>query len=88
MTFFHSKNASRQNREALGLKDWKLPAVFIGDREFLAAMTTAGRKYAAAIGRSHSCAEAVLVDTLATGRLERSFHCISFLYFSLKTGRF
>ena len=81
---WHKSQKTRRPMGACGLNDFgfrKLPAVFVGHGEFLAGVATAGAKYAAAVGRGHSCAEAVLVDTLAAGRLERSFHDISFLYF-------
>ena len=59
----------------------KLPAVFVGDGEFLTCMAATGAKDAAAVGGSHAGAEAVLVHALATGRLKCSFHDICFLYF-------
>ena len=62
----------------------KLPAILVGDGEFLAGVTTAGAQDATAVGRSHAGAEAVFVHTLAAGRLKRSFHSILFLYFSRK----
>ena len=61
-----------------------LPAVFVGDGEFLAGVTAAGAEDAAAVGAGHSGAEAVFVHTLAAGRLECSFHTISVLFFSHK----
>ena len=57
----------------------ELPAVFAGYGKFLAGVTTAGAQNAAAIGGSHAGAEAVLVHTLAAGRLKCSFHDISIL---------
>ena len=42
-----------------------LEPVFVGYGEFLAAVTTAGAQYAAAVGGSHSLAETVLVDAFA-----------------------
>ena len=60
-----------------------LPAVFVGDGEFLAGVAAAGVEDAAAVGAGHSGAEAVLVHTLAAGRLECSFHDILFLYFAV-----
>ena len=65
-----------------------LPAVLGGNGELLAAVGAAGREDPAAVRRAHTLAEAVLVDTLAAGRLECSFHCISFLYYSLIQLRF
>ena len=59
-----------------------LPAVFVRYGELFAGVTTAGVQDAAAVGGSHAGAEAVLIHTLATGRLKCSFHDISFLYFS------
>jgi hypothetical protein len=59
----------------------RLPAVFVGYAEFLAGVTTAGTKDAAAVGGSHAGTETVLVHTLAAGRLKCSLHDISFLYF-------
>ena len=61
-----------------------LPAVFVGDGEFLAGVAATGAQDAAAVGAGHSCAEAVFVHTLAAGRLECSFHTISVLFFSHK----
>ena len=61
-----------------------LPAIFVGDGEFLTGVTATGAKDATAVGAGHSCAEAVFVHTLAAGRLECSFHDISILYFSRK----
>ena len=58
-----------------------LPAVFVRYGEFLAGVTTACAKDAAAVGGSHAGAEAVLVHALAAGRLECSFHDISVLLF-------
>ena len=52
----------------------RLPAVLVGDGEFLAAVTTAGGEHAAAVGGGHAGAEAVLVHALAIGGLECSFH--------------
>ena len=46
-------------------------------------MTATGSKDPAAVRRAHALAEAVLVDTLAVGRLECSFHYLLFLYFTL-----
>jgi hypothetical protein len=46
-------------------------------------MTTTGGKDPAAVGRAHTLAEAVLVDTLAIGGLECSFHYLFILYFTL-----
>ena len=60
-----------------------LPALFVGDGELLAAVTTTGSEHAAAVGGGHAGTEAVLVHALAVGRLERSFHDISFLYFTV-----
>ena len=65
----------------------KLPAVLVGDGEFLAGVATAGAEYAAAVCRSHAGAEAVLVNTLALRGLERSFHDISFLLFAKGTAK-
>ena len=59
-----------------------LPALLVGDGEFLAAVTTTGSEHATAIGGSHTGTEAVLVDALAVGGLECSFHRILFLYFA------
>ena len=61
----------------------RLPAVFGRNGQFLAAVTTARSQDAATVGRRHSLAEAVLVDTLAVGGLECSFHYFLFLYFTL-----
>jgi hypothetical protein len=65
----------------------KLPAVLVGDGEFLAGVATAGAEDAAAVCRSHAGAEAVLVNTLALRGLERSFHDISFLLFAKGTAK-
>ena len=62
----------------------KLPAVFVGDGEFLAAVTTAGRENAAAVGGSHTLAETVLVDTFAAGGLECPFHFYPVFIFSVR----
>ena len=43
----------------------ELPAVLVGDAEFLAGVATAGAQYAAAVCRSHAGAETVLVNALA-----------------------
>ncbi len=59
----------------------RLPAVLVGDGEFLAAVTTAGGEHAAAVGGGHAGAEAVLVHALAVGGLKCSFHRIYLLYF-------
>jgi hypothetical protein len=61
-----------------------LPTIFVGNRELFAGVATAGAEYAAAVGRGHASAEAMLVHTLATGGLKCSLHDISFLYFSRK----
>ena len=61
----------------------KLPAVLVGDGEFLAAVTATGGQHAAAVRGSHAGAEAVLVHALAVGGLECSFHRISLLLFCL-----
>ena len=58
-----------------------LPAVLVGDGEFLAAVTTTGGEHAAAVGGGHAGAEAVLVHALAVGGLKCSFHRIYLLYF-------
>ena len=58
-----------------------LPAVFVGNGQFLAAVTTAGSQHAAAVRGSHSLTETVLVDAFAAGGLECSFHDIYLLYF-------
>ena len=89
-------NSSNHPKDTLGNKKtdprgpvfmsvgWILPTVFVRDGEFLAGVTTTCAQYAAAIGGSHACAEAVLVHALALGGLECSFHISSFLYFSHK----
>ena len=56
-----------------------LEPVLGGDSKFLAAVTAAGCKNPASVRSAHSLAKAVLVDSLAIGRLECSFH-ICFLY--------
>ena len=55
-----------------------LPAVFVGNSKFLAAVTATGGKHATAVGGCHSLTETVLVDPLAARGLESSFHSISF----------
>ena len=59
-----------------------LEPVFGRNGQLLAAMTAAGSQHATTVGGSHTLAETVLVDTLAAGRLECSFHCMSFLLLS------
>ena len=61
-----------------------LPAVFVGDGEFLTGVAATGAKDATTVGAGHPSAETMLVHTLAAGRLECSFHDISILYFSHK----
>jgi len=50
-------------------------------------MTATGSENAAAIGCSHTLAEAVLVDSLAVRWLECPFHICNFLYFSIREGK-
>lgn len=78
----HKKTGPKQG--PVFMCGWILPTVFVRDGEFLAGVTTTCAQYAAAIGGSHACAEAVLVHALALGGLECSFHISSFLYFSHK----
>lgn len=53
----------------------------VGDGEVLAAFGAATGKHLAAVGCRHALAEAVLVNSLAVGRLECSFHrCISLFF--------
>ena len=59
----------------------ELEPVLAGDCEFLATVTTARCKHAAAIGSGHTLAEAVFVATLADRRLECAFHIGYFLLF-------
>ncbi len=49
--------------------------------EFLAALRTARSQHLAAVRRSHTSAETVLVDALATRRLVGSLHCHSYILF-------
>ena len=52
-----------------------LPAVFVGNGQFLAAVAATGGEHAAAIGAGHSLTEAVLVYATAIVGLKCSFHC-------------
>ena len=61
---------------------WVLPAVFVRYGELLTCVAATGAQYAAAVGGGHTGAEAVLVHTLATGRLKCSLHNILFFIFS------
>ena len=49
--------------------------------EFLATLCAARSQHLATISRSHTSAETVLVDTLATRRLVCSLHCHSYIVF-------
>lgn len=51
-----------------------LEAVFGGNGELLAAMTTTCGKHLASTGCRHTLTETVLVDPLAAGWLESPFH--------------
>ena len=54
---------------------------FVGNGQFLATFRTTCSQHLATVGGSHSRAESVLVDSLATRRLISSLHCHNYLVF-------